>query len=563
MKWNEDQNLKSKIVSDYIKFFIKNNSFGIYKPIKLIYDTDLPGYQNSTKPKFKHVSDHLISEGYAEIKSDHNYEIDIDKSTYDTVFSELPLNIGPKRKFILHNKIKVGFEINHLAKSLLKLNEKGTLFFLSSESLIWGAKGKKILDEFEKNNFFVNSVIRTHNLWAPITNIDIFIFCFQKKKKDKLFIGTLNDRNLKQLYNNFSKNLSKDITNGIWVKRDSFHSFHRLEIEEQIISKGDYSGYPKTNLEAISHEVLILKPGEKTPVSESDGNIIFVPKIGNSNVVVNLKDTTLKHHNLFKVVLDEKAVLKEYAMYFFNTEKGKAYRKSIERGSTIKFISKEDLKSLVIFLPSISMQKKLVKSSEKLDNLTEQIQGLKRNLAYNPNQINQISKEINSFSEVLNSVSEEDKIYDMINVGENKTVEFKKTFAFNAFTNNKRDDALVKASIKNIVAFINSDGGTLLIGVNDDGEVTGMEEEIEKHKSKDNFKLYFGDTVAERIGKLRNTHVNFKLFEIDTKNILVVNCLKSETTPCFYNKKEFYIRQNPKAQLLEGDELYDYTKKRF
>ena len=51
----------------------------------------------------------IYGEGYAEIKSDHNYEIDIDKSTYDTVFSELPLNIGPKRKFILHNKIKVGF----------------------------------------------------------------------------------------------------------------------------------------------------------------------------------------------------------------------------------------------------------------------------------------------------------------------------------------------------------------------------------------------------------------------------------------------------------------------
>ena len=307
----------------------------------------------------------------------------------------------------------------------------------------------------------------------------------------------------------------------------------------------------------------MLKPDEKIPLSESKGNIIFIPKIGNSNVVTDLKNTKLKHHNLFKVVLDKKMVLNEYAMYFFNTDKGKTYRKSIERGNTIKFISKEDLKSLVIFLPSISVQKKLVKSSKKLDNLIEQIENLKLNLAYNPNQINQISKEINSFSEILNSVSEEDKILDMINEGENKTVEFKKTFAFNSFTNNKRDDALVKASIKNIVAFINSEGGTLLVGVNDDGEITGMKEEIEKHKSKDKFKLYFGDTVAERIGKLRNTHVNFKLFDIDGKNILVVNCLKSEKIPCFYNKKEFYIRQNPKAQLLEGDDLYDYTQKRF
>ena len=571
MNLYERQNKKAEQVANYIKFFIKNKSFGIYKPTPLVR-TRYEILQEAddilkARPKFKHVSDHLFSEGYREIKSHHNYEIDLDNSSYDVIFSDLPISIRPTHNFILDDKIKVGPEINHLAKSLFKLNEDGTLFFLASESMIWGTKNKKILDVLEKNNFFVNSIIRAHLLWETLTNIDLFLFSLQKKKKEKLFVGTFSDANLKELYKNFSKNLNKNLTDGTWVKRESFHSFHKLEIEGQIVNKGDYSGYPKTNIGAISQEIKAINskntpmcPDTETTLFEPKGNVIFVPKIGNSNVVTNLKDTTLKHHNLFKVKLNEKLVLNEYAMYFFNTDKGKDYRKSIEKGSTIKFISKEDLKSLVIFLPNISTQKKLVKASKKLESLIEQIANIKLNLAYNPNRISQISKEINSFSNVLSSVSEEDRILDMINGGENKTVEFKETFAFNRFSNNKRDDELIKTSIKNIVAFINSEGGTLLIGVNDDGEITGMKEEIQKHKSKDKLKLFFGDTVAQRIGKLRNTHVNFQLLEIDSKSVLVVNCKKSKKIPCFYNGKEFYIRQNPKAQLLEGEDLHEYLK---
>ena len=67
-------------------------------------------------------------------------------------------------------------------------------------------------------------------------------------------------------------------------------------------------------------------------------------------------------------------------------------------------------------------------------------------------------------------------------------------------------------------------------------EKLGMEEEIEKQSQRINLNYILEIQSQERMD-FRNTHVNFK---IDTKNILVVNCLKSETTPCFYNKKEFY-----------------------
>ena len=68
--------------------------------------------------------------------------------------------------------------------------------------------------------------------------------------------------------------------------------------------------------------------------------------------------------------------------------------------------------------------------------------------------------------------------------------------------------------------------------------------------------MFFGDILSDRIGPLRNTHVNFKIHKLNSKEILIVDCQKSENNPCFYNAKEFYIRHNPKAQLLEGNELF-------
>ena len=42
-------------------------------------------------------------------------------------------------------------------------------------------------------------------------------------------------------------------------------------------------------------------------------------------------------------------------------------------------------------------------------------------------------------------------------------------------TDNKRDARLVDACIKTVAAFLNSDGGELLVGVADNGQIIGLE----------------------------------------------------------------------------------------
>jgi hypothetical protein len=62
----------------------------------------------------------------------------------------------------------------------------------------------------------------------------------------------------------------------------------------------------------------------------------------------------------------------------------------------------------------------------------------------------------------------EGSVPDLIRGGENDRVAFKSTMRWNLKTD-KADKAVEKAWLETIVAFLNPDGGTLLVGVDDGG----------------------------------------------------------------------------------------------
>ena len=560
MKWFEKQNRLSKEVADFIDLFnTKKDSCRVYRPIKLMYEHR---FQESEQTKFKHVSDFLLEKKYKQINAEHNWRIEMEdiKLKYDLIYADLPINLSPREEFIFDKKIKVGQEINHLAKCLSKLTDNGKLFCILPPSIFWGQREKKILDSLAFNGFHYESIIDCDNLWEGITAIKLLLVTFTRKANEKVFIGRLIDKNFNILKNNFSNKIDSTITNGKFIEKSIFVSIDRLLFQEQIVTKGNYSGFPEVTLAEIFKEVIKGKYQETLPKGK---NSIYIPSIGSSNVVTDTKNTSLKHQNLFKVELDEKKALNSYLMYFLNTDIGVGYRKSLETGNSIKTISKQSILGLTIMLPDLKKQKKIVSASKHLDKLLDEIKKLKKNLAYNPKSVDEIDTSSRKFYSKLSSISDEDKIINLISAGENKIAEFKETFGYNRHSNDKRDERLIKSSGKNIVAFINSNGGKLFIGVDDNGEITGIEEELKKHKSLDAFKMFFSEIIATKIGPIYNTHVDFKIYNIEDKKILIADCKKSKDKAVFYEGKEFYMRHNPKAQLLEGTELIEYIKERF
>jgi len=165
----------------------------------------------------------------------------------------------------------------------------------------------------------------------------------------------------------------------------------------------------------------------------------------------------------------------------------------------------------------------------------------------------------------IDEVTENAELMDveqLILAGENDHLEFKSTLRLNLYTN-RNDREIEQAVLKTIVAFLNSEGGTLLIGVEDNGNVLGID--ADKFQNEDKFLLHFTNLVNDKIGKQYADHIRRNLQAVGEKKILRVDCLPN-LTPVFLNiagQDELYIRTGPSTVQLSAKEVLEYTRKHF
>ncbi len=155
-----------------------------------------------------------------------------------------------------------------------------------------------------------------------------------------------------------------------------------------------------------------------------------------------------------------------------------------------------------------------------------------------------------------------EEILKLIKKGENEKLEFKSTLRANLHTG-EHDKKVENSALKTVVAFLNSEGGTLLIGIGDKGEISG----IEKDNFEDNDKFYrhFTNLVKERIGNEFLPYLSFELFLIEGKNVLKVECRKSDK-PVFLkydSQEEFYIRVGASSLQIIGSKILEYINHKF
>lgn len=150
-------------------------------------------------------------------------------------------------------------------------------------------------------------------------------------------------------------------------------------------------------------------------------------------------------------------------------------------------------------------------------------------------------------------------VLKMIEKGESKTIEFKQTFNKNVSTNTK-DKEIQKSTMKNIVAFLNTDGGNLLIGIHDNGEIIGIQDDF--YISDDKYLLNFNNIIKSKIGAEFFSFIDWQIVNVQNKKILHISC-KQSNYPCFYDEQEFYIRSNPSTEQLVGRKQHEYIKRRF
>ena len=158
-----------------------------------------------------------------------------------------------------------------------------------------------------------------------------------------------------------------------------------------------------------------------------------------------------------------------------------------------------------------------------------------------------------------------DWVEALVRRGESAGLEFKATLRKNLKTG-KVDRAVLGACLKTMAGFLNGDGGTLIIGVTDEGSPIGGLLAVDELKNEDGFLRLLFSKMRDAVGVTVSTGVTARFEAFKGSSVCVVSCAQS-STPVFLrhekNAEEFCVRNGPSTESLSIREAVRYIRGRF
>lgn len=160
---------------------------------------------------------------------------------------------------------------------------------------------------------------------------------------------------------------------------------------------------------------------------------------------------------------------------------------------------------------------------------------------------------------------------ELLAEGESEELEFKSSLRWD-YKQGGVNKALERVIVKTISAFANSDGGMLIIGVDDNGNALGLENDYSSlDADKDKFELHLRNLLNQQLG------VSFVASSIRTQFPLVndVEICQVEVLPAKQpvllevkdkngtKSEKIYVRSGNSSQELSMSEFNQYRKGRF
>ncbi len=174
-----------------------------------------------------------------------------------------------------------------------------------------------------------------------------------------------------------------------------------------------------------------------------------------------------------------------------------------------------------------------------------------------------IYAELKSRIELTHTKPANEEIEELILGGETDRVEFKSTLRYDLHTQvvNKKLEYVIA---KTIAAFLNSEGGELLIGVNDNKDVIGLTNDISTvtGQNLDGFKLQLNEVIKKYIGKEMIPYIKILFPQHENIEFCRITISKS-SKPIFIefeDNQHFFIRSGPSSLPLSRGEQSDYEK---
>lgn len=158
-------------------------------------------------------------------------------------------------------------------------------------------------------------------------------------------------------------------------------------------------------------------------------------------------------------------------------------------------------------------------------------------------------------------------ISDLLKKEEHENLEFKSTFRWD-MRQNAVNKILEKSAMKTIAAFLNSQGGHLLMGVDDNKTIIGLASDYGSliRKDADGFENHFSQVFHHMIGAEFRQFIKLNWSQVDGKECCVVSVEPSQK-PVYLkndnNSEEFYIRTGNGTTSLKLSEANSYIDSRW
>jgi predicted HTH transcriptional regulator len=130
-------------------------------------------------------------------------------------------------------------------------------------------------------------------------------------------------------------------------------------------------------------------------------------------------------------------------------------------------------------------------------------------------------------------------------------------------TKKQLERRLETSALKTIAAFLNTQGGTLLIGAGQGGKVIGVEVDYPRlhEESRDGWRLTFDNVVARDLGAEVMNRISVELEPIAGRTVAIVRCQPREE-PTWLGG-EFFVRRTASTARLSPQETVAWVHERW
>jgi hypothetical protein len=158
---------------------------------------------------------------------------------------------------------------------------------------------------------------------------------------------------------------------------------------------------------------------------------------------------------------------------------------------------------------------------------------------------------------------------ELIAGGETERVELKSTARWNTRTGTKDERMETEVAIA-VAGFMNAGGGTLLVGVDDDGRVLGLADDLAvmPGRDRDGYELWLRTMLAERLGRAVTADVGVTFPVVEGSEICRIDVAPADR-PVFVGAAggartaDFHLRVGNTTRRLLTDEVLEYQGRRW